>query len=157
MQSSALGALFEGQQLTAMQCGRCGRFGASGAEPCIFESVRVTADGVKSAADWLAGAADAVGGWFGAPPQRTVRLVELLREAAESPAPEGYRCPDARCGAEGCSARTTCFLRIYNTYICIYIYLFIFIFMYMYTYVCMYIYIYICIYIYIYIYIYVYT
>jgi len=109
MRSRALGAIFEGQHLASVRCQSCGRYGASGAEPCVVEEVKV-GEHDQEPGGWLA----RLGAWFGSAPAPPARasLGELLRESCESPAPEGYRCPNPQCERVGCSARTAQFLRL---------------------------------------------
>jgi len=112
MQSRALGALFEGQCLASVRCASCGRYGASGAEPFTVEEVKV-GDHYQEEPSL----ASRFSSWIGLPQPEPpkARLGDLLRESAESPAPEGYRCPNRDCACVGSSSRTMQFLRLPST------------------------------------------
>jgi ubiquitin C-terminal hydrolase len=103
--NAEFGLLFEGQRLATVHCTHCERTGLSGAEPFSVEEVQLAAhaqdEGFLSRVSSLFTAADTK---FG--------LADLLKQGAESPAPEGYRCPNARCGKIGCSVRKTQYVRL---------------------------------------------
>jgi len=109
MQSRALGALFEGQCLASVHCRGCGRYGASGAEPFTVEEVKV-GDHYQEEPSLVSRLSTWVG--LPQPEQPKAFLGELIRESAESPAPEGYRCPNRDCARIGSSSRTMQFLRL---------------------------------------------
>mmetsp|Transcript_79947 Transcript_79947/g.222749 ORF Transcript_79947/g.222749 Transcript_79947/m.222749 type:complete len:566 (-) Transcript_79947:93-1790(-) len=92
MKSRVFGAIFEGQRLASISCRNCGRFGASGAEPFTMEEVKL-AEAVEDQS-WFGH----LGSFFGGSTKSDrVSLVDLLKVSAESPAPEGYICPNPNC------------------------------------------------------------
>merc|ERR1711939_760442 len=105
--ANAFGDIFEGQRLASVRCSNCLRAGASSAEPFIVEEVKLAAHAQENG--WLA----PLSNWLtGTTTPSSVELGEVLRESTESPAPEGYKCPNVNCGKIGSSSRTSRFLRL---------------------------------------------
>lgn len=113
MRSRAFGKVFEGQLLASVRCQSCQRYGPSGAEPFVIEEVKVHPPTVDSS--WFS----QLGSWLNNPPTppEKVELEKLLQESAQSPAGEGYRCPNKACAQVGCSTRRVQFLRLPSTLI----------------------------------------
>mmetsp|Transcript_89560 Transcript_89560/g.253846 ORF Transcript_89560/g.253846 Transcript_89560/m.253846 type:complete len:551 (-) Transcript_89560:77-1729(-) len=113
MRSRALGAIFEGQRLASVRCQGCQRYGASGAEPFTVEEVKVSV-APRDANSWFAPLADLLPTVLGGPPKPPSKatLGELLRDGAESPAAEGYLCPNPACARVGSNTRSMHFLRL---------------------------------------------
>eukprot|EP00429_Kryptoperidinium_foliaceum_P110333 CAMPEP_0176298844 /NCGR_PEP_ID=MMETSP0121_2-20121125/59471_1 /TAXON_ID=160619 /ORGANISM="Kryptoperidinium foliaceum, Strain CCMP 1326" /LENGTH=241 /DNA_ID=CAMNT_0017640125 /DNA_START=11 /DNA_END=732 /DNA_ORIENTATION=- len=109
MHSRSLSALFEGQRLASTRCQKCGRYCASGAEPFVVEEIVVNSSRFENG--WLSQLGQ-IGSWIHGmqSPPSSVSLQDLLKE--ESPAPEGYKCPNPKCLQVGCSTRTTQYLRL---------------------------------------------
>eukprot|EP00928_Gymnodinium_smaydae_P100376 TRINITY_DN9830_c0_g1_i1.p1 TRINITY_DN9830_c0_g1~~TRINITY_DN9830_c0_g1_i1.p1 ORF type:complete len:567 (+),score=106.44 TRINITY_DN9830_c0_g1_i1:111-1811(+) len=108
MKSRMLGSIFEGQRLASISCLHCGRFGASGAEPFTMEELQL-GDAMQDGS-WL-GQLNGLFGASKAQPQR-LKLNDLLRQIAESPAPEGYLCPNKSCRQVGVGSRRTRLFRL---------------------------------------------
>lgn len=104
MQSRSLGNLFEGQRLSSVHCKRCGRYGASGAEPFTVEEVKL-ADVTEEESIF-----SKLGSFFTGGGSPRVALRDVLRESGESPAPEGYRC--RACQQVGTSTHTARLFRL---------------------------------------------
>jgi len=113
MHSHHLSDIFEGQRLASTKCQRCGRFCASGAEPFCLEEVKLNSS--RWDGSWLGQIQGQLGSWLtgGASSVTSLPLKDLLQE--DSPAPEGYRCPNAKCLQVGCSTRTVQYLRLPQT------------------------------------------
>merc|ERR1712118_590953 len=95
--TESLGSIFEGQRLATMRCSNCDRTGLSGAEPFSIEEVKLAAHAQDEGFISRLSAA-----LFSATETR-FSLKYLLMQGAESPAQEGYRCPNERCATIGCS------------------------------------------------------
>mmetsp|Transcript_121565 Transcript_121565/g.388973 ORF Transcript_121565/g.388973 Transcript_121565/m.388973 type:complete len:739 (+) Transcript_121565:141-2357(+) len=113
MHSHALSSLFEGQRLACTKCHKCGRFCASGAEPFFIEEIKLNLS--RSEGGWFGqlGQLSQLGSWLSggqASPPTNLPLKDLLRE--ENPAPEGYRCPNSKCGQVGSSSCSAQYLRL---------------------------------------------
>jgi len=107
MRSKAMGAIFEGQHLTSIDCTRCGRYAASEAEPCAVEEVKLGKPD-KESSDWFSSIGNFFSGGDSSPSK--VSLKELLKRNAERCDAQGYVCPS--CKEVGTSLRTTRFLRL---------------------------------------------
>jgi ubiquitin C-terminal hydrolase len=111
MRTRSLGNIFEGQRLSSLTCASCGRYGVSGAEPFVVEDVRVYGGAQDSA--WYSPIANL----FASGESVGVPLEDLLREQTVSPFPEGYRCPNSKCGKVGRGGRILAYYRLPRTFI----------------------------------------
>lgn len=111
MRTQSFGSIFEGQRLSALTCASCGRYGVSGAEPFVVEDVRIA--GHAQDAAWYSQLANL----FASGEPVGVSLEDLLREQTDSPWPEGYRCPNSKCGKVGRGSRILAYYRLPKTFI----------------------------------------